>query len=134
MDNLKGMEFALDARIVFWSRRGGGISYLEETLVSIKSDQSRNHNTDIIVTFIGGNDLDSPFVAVKTLVRRFYLAINEVARVAGSVAVLKQWPRPGARQGINYWVNAEYFDYLLHDQLVMQCFTWSWDRSMKFNE
>lgn len=133
LNNIQNNKFALDIELVFWSKRGGGIEYLEQALQEISQDRSRNISTDAVVIFIGGNDLDSPFVAVKKLAKRYSASINNIARVAGAVAVLKQWPRPGARQGLNYWTNAGYFEYLLPDMLVMHCWTWSWDRSMKFN-
>lgn len=133
LHRIRGETFPLDANIVFWSRRGGGVDYLEEAIGLIQRDNSRNISQDIVVVFIGGNDLDAPYVAVRQLANRVAVIISRITRVAGAVAVLKQWPRPGAREGLNYWTNAQYFDYLLPDLLVMNCFTWKWDRTMRFN-
>lgn len=132
-DNLKNYKFPLDVELVSWTKRGGGVAYLEQTLEDIKQDRARNINTDIIIVFIGGNDLDQPFVPVKKLATRFSLMINKIARVAGGVAILKPWPRPGARQGLNYWTNVELFNHFLPDMLVMNSWMWSWDKSMKFS-
>lgn len=131
MARMEHMPFKLDAEIVYWNKRGG-VTHLEQSLVRIREDPSRNISRDIVIIFMGGNDLDAKDVAVKKLATRISLAINEVARVAGVVAIMRQWPRPGARQGVNYWTNVNYFHYLLPEMLVMNSYMWAWDRSMQF--
>ena len=132
LSRLREMHFPIEANVYFWSLRGGGIGHLRNSLMHISEDGSRQSVTDVIVIFLGGNDMDTPFADVAEMANRYLELLSFAERVASTVMVMKIWPRPGSRQGTNYWTNVGYFEHLLEKSIGERCCIWGWDRSMTF--
>lgn len=88
---------------------------------------------DVVVVFLGGNDLDSRDVDARRLASLYATEYNSLAAMGCEVVILRGWPRPGARIGpITYWTNVESFEDEMADLLRDGCHLWTWDRSLTF--
>ena len=107
--------------------------FLEDAVDDIEWDVRirEPHISDMVVVFIGGNDLDSPDVDVRRLASRYIDLYERLAKTGSHVIVFSQWPRPGARiGGVGFWTNALWFDHLLRQRAKVFS-VWDWDRRLR---
>lgn len=128
-----GMKLSVEADLALWCRGGVGSDYLEKVIDDIEWDTlSRNPQiSDLVVVFIGGNDLDTPDLDVVGLASRYITLYSRMASLGSQVIVLAQWSRPGARVGgVTFQTNALLFDHLLCQQARDFVF-WRWDKGLR---
>jgi hypothetical protein len=132
-----GARLPIDGSVDLWTRKGGGIEYLEYMVEEIDWDMFGRFPklaSDITIIFLGGNDLDVDTCVPHRLADRFGRAIRKLVELDSIVFVMAQWPRPGARIGaLNYWTNVGIFEGLLAKQLPEGCQVWDWDDQLRTN-
>jgi branched-subunit amino acid aminotransferase/4-amino-4-deoxychorismate lyase len=116
-----------------WCRGGAGVRYLESIVDDIEWEEVKREPlvSDLVVVFIGGNDLDKPNVDVRALASTYANLYDRLKKLGSEVVVLTQWSRPGARiGGVNFQTNALYFDHLLTEQ-ARDFTVWAWDTRLR---
>ena len=131
---LRDTPIAIDTEMYFWVQRGGRWTHLRDTLQRIAADSNRDRLRDVIVIFIGGNDLDTQEVNVSNLAALYGDLLNRAESISGAVMFMAAWPRPGSRYSVEYWTNVEYFEHLLKGRIGQKCQLWRWDRTLTFTE
>ena len=116
-------RFPMEGSVTYWTKRGGGAAFLEETVHSILQRGA----AEVSVVFLGGNDIDS-WCGMDALVNRFVVALEALVKAGSLVILMDQWPRPGARiGGYQYSQRAATFKGRLEHQLASNHWVWMWD-------
>ena len=135
LKNISSRDFHFDGRVDINSSSGSGIAYAEQIMADIEWSTGSEVKPDIIVIFIGGNDLDRSDANIHDLVSRFVVVAQEAEAMGALTMFMEQWPRPGARNGpITYTTNKEYFEYRLRSSLPKTSRLWRWDKSLRIND
>ena len=102
---------------------GAGLSFLEDVSYEVEWREY-----DVIVIFMGGNDLDNADLDCRSMARDYCSVLRRIVSSGKLVVFMRGWPRPGAREGaVNYWTNVGQFEYHLQKMLPNMWY-WSWDR------
>ena len=130
-----GTRIPLFGDVQFWCKGGVGLNYLKKSveLVRNKSVERRVPCPEVVVVFIGGNDLDRWDCSPVRLAVQYAHELEELGKCGCKVVYLRQWPRPGARiGGINFQTNLNLFEHALAGALSTGVWVWDWDRSLHF--
>jgi len=122
---IAGSTFPIVGDLDLKFKRGGKLDFLETCVDDM--EWSMFAPPDVVVIFLGGNDVDSLYCDVPAIANRILGLIDRLEAMARKVYIMRQWPRPGARHGdISYWTNVQYLEKLLNDSGRVR--PWAWDK------
>ena len=127
------VRIPVNANLRWDSMRGGGLTHLQSAVENLEWDEFERV-PDIVVVFIGGNDLDRENCDAAWLAAIYAAYLNRLADLGARVMVLAQWPRPGARiGGVNFITNVRWFEERLKQSVRGGVWLWQWDKGLRFN-